>query len=119
MTAESALTLEYQPPKGKGKGTVTARLPGGESYTDRVDLADAADRDRFLKALCKGRKGVAKLKKAVAAELERLAGEAAAKSGEGGRRSQADVLLTLAVGLDLFHAPGNGGEGEAFASFTS
>jgi hypothetical protein len=118
MADESTLALEYQPPKGKGKGTVTARLPGADSYTDRVDLGDAEDQARFLKALCKGRRGVAKMKKAVAAELERLAGEVAAKSGEsGGRRSQADVLLALAVGAELFHAPGNG-DCEAFATFS-
>ncbi len=116
---DAELSLSYLPGKGKNKGTLSAALPNGDGFTDKIDLADAAERVRFVKALCKGRKGIDR--KAVAAELERLAGEVAAKAGESGegRRSQADVLLALAVGLDLFHAPGNGGDGEAFASFTS
>jgi hypothetical protein len=114
---DNALKLVYHRPKGKGKGTLTATFPGGDTYTDAVDLADAADRERFIKALCKGLKGIDK--KAVAAELESLASEEAEKAaGEGGaRRSQSDVLLALAVGAELFHAPGNG-DSEAFAAFT-
>jgi len=112
---DAGLSLSCLPGKGKAKGTLSATLPGGDGFTDKIDLTDAAERARFVKALCKGRKGIDK--KAVAAELERLAGEVAAKAGEG-RRSQADVLLALAIGLELFHSPGNGGDGEAFASFT-
>jgi hypothetical protein len=114
---DSELSLSYQPGTGRAKGTLTAQLPNDDGFTNKIDIADAAERARFVKALCKGRKGIDR--KAVAAELDRLAVETAAKAGEGGagHRSQADVLLSLAVGLDLFHAPGNGGDGEAFATF--
>jgi hypothetical protein len=112
MQNGDGLTLDYQRPKGRGKGILTARLPGGDSHTDKIDLADAAERDRFVKALCKERKGIDK--KAVQVELERLAADTAQ---DGGRRpSQADVLVALAKdNVELFHTPG-GHDSEGYAT---
>jgi hypothetical protein len=112
---EDVLKLVYDRPKRGCKGTLTVLIPGGDSVTDKIELADAAQRVRFVNKLCQGREVIDKA--AAMAELERLAGEETAKSVEdgGGRRSQADVLLALAEGAELFHAPGNG-DSEAFAA---
>jgi hypothetical protein len=114
MAADIGLTIDYQAIGRNGKVRLTARLPGGDTYTDKVDVADAAGRDRFLRGLCKGRQGVDR--KVVAAELERIAGNVvtqapAEEGGDGlgrGRRTQADCLVELVeeAAVELFHAPG-------------
>lgn len=113
------LRIEYQPMGKTGKARLTARLPDGSSYTDKVDVADANARKRFLSGLCKGRKGIRRGD--VAKELERIAGDLVAKpdeEGDGGRRrpSQADILVELAETADLFHNSGD--EGEGYATIT-
>src|SRR5262245_20596080 len=121
MADDGGLTLDYQPIGRNGKVRLTARLPNGESFTDKIDAADANGRERFLRGLCKGRKGIDR--KAVAAELERIAGEVVARPDEGGkeegpgrgRASQADVLVALATTAELFHTPG-GHDSEGFAT---
>jgi hypothetical protein len=99
---------------------LTARLPGGDTFTDKVDVTDADGRNRFLHGLCRGRQGIDR--KAVTVELERIAGEVVKKETEGGgkgegRRTQADLLVELVeeAGAELFHAPG-GNDSEEYAT---
>src|SRR5436305_1332254 len=103
MADDNGLTLDYQPIGRNGKARLTARLPNGEIFTDKVDVADASGRARFLRGLCKGKKGLDR--KAVSIELERIAGELVAKpKSDGGdesadfgpgKPSQADMLVDL------------------------
>jgi hypothetical protein len=37
------------------KVPLTVRFPGGETYTDIVDVADTKDKERYLRGLCNGR----------------------------------------------------------------
>jgi hypothetical protein len=110
------LTLEYQSDGNKGKGLLVARINGNPIYTDKVDLTDASGRERFLRGLTKGRKGINR--KTVASELERIAGEIVGdgrKNDNKRRRSQADVLVDLAAVAELFHTPG-GHDSEGYAT---
>ena len=94
-----------------GTLSVTAALPGGDSFTDKIDVADADARAKFVRSLCKGRKGIDKA--AVSAELERIATETVSSPG---RPSQADALVALAKAkAELFHTPG-GHDSEGYAT---
>jgi hypothetical protein len=94
----------------KGTSAVTVVFPDGTSHTDKIDLADAKVRARFVRAVCKGRKGIDKT--AVAGELERLATEGVSR----GRPNQADALVALATNAaTLFHTPG-GVDSEGYAT---
>ena len=50
-----AVTLDCQRIGRSGKARLTARLPDGTTYTDKFDLFDRKDRDRFAAGLCRGR----------------------------------------------------------------
>jgi hypothetical protein len=124
MSTDNGLTLDYQPIGSNGKVRLTARLDGSAIYTDKLDLADAAARQRFLRGLCTGRKGIDR--RTVAAELEKIVGAIMATpepdgkgedGGEGGRPSHADLLVGIAVagGAELFHTPG-GHDSEGYAT---
>src|SRR5262245_5913110 len=124
MSDDNGLTLDYEPAGKNGRVRLTARLNGSAVFTDKVDLADAAGRQRFLRGLCKGRKGIDR--KAVAAQLEKIVGDIVAKpkaeadgeAGEdGGRRSHADLLIEMAVGsgAELINTPG-GNDSEGYAT---
>jgi hypothetical protein len=124
MSDDNGLTLDYQPIGKNGKVRLTARLNGGAIYTDKLDLADASGRQRFLRGLCKNRKGIDR--KTVAAQLEKIVGDIVAKpeadgeeddGGEGGKPSHADLLVGIAVagGAELFHTPG-GHDSEGYAT---
>src|SRR5262249_6754305 len=81
-------------------------------YTDRLDLSDAKARARFVRAVCKGRKGIDKA--AVEAELEKVASEGVSR----GRPNQADALVALVTKTaKLFHTPG-GVDSEGYATVT-
>ena len=77
MNTEEGLQLDYQPMGRNGKVRLTARFLDGTSFTDRIDIADADGRTRFLKGLCKNRKGINRV--AVASELDRIASEVVAR----------------------------------------
>jgi hypothetical protein len=120
MNTDNGLTLDYQRIGSNGKVRLTARLDGSAIYTDKLDLADAAARQRFLRGLCKGRGGIDR--RTVASELEKIVGAVVAKpepEGEGGGRrpSHADLLVDIAVasGVELFHTPG-GHDSEGYAT---
>ncbi len=104
--------MEYGSIGRNGKMRVTVRLPSGETYTDKVDIADARDRQRFVRGLVKEKKGIDK--KTVLAELERRAGELPT-DGDSGRPSQADCMVELCNAVELFHTPG-GLDSEAYAT---
>jgi hypothetical protein len=123
VSAENGqLVIDYESIGNNGRARLTARLPDGTTFSDKVDVADARGRERFLRGLCKGREGVNR--KAVALELERIAGELVAKpadkeAGASGtekkRLSQADRLVLLAGDVEVFHTPG-GYDSEGYAS---
>jgi hypothetical protein len=114
--ATHELQLTYKKVGKQGRALITATLPDGTTFTDKVDVTDAKGRERFLTGLCRGRKGIDR--KLVAKELERIAAEVGQEAEER-RASQADVLagLLLQSGAELFHTPG-GHDSEAYASVT-
>jgi hypothetical protein len=110
--------IDYQPIGRTGKVRLTARLPDGTTHTDKVDVADATGRERFISGLCNGRNGIDR-EKAMAA-LEHIAAELVQESPEGeqssgAKPSQADQLVALAKGVELFHTPG-GHDSEGYAT---
>lgn len=111
------LKIQFSPNGKSGKGSLSVRLPGGDTHTDLIDIRDAKARSRFVAALAKGRKGIDR--QAVSKELERIAAGFAARVGGDGaenkRLSQADILVGLAQGMELFHTPG-GHDSEGFAT---
>lgn len=118
---EPVLKIDFECIGRKGKVRVTARLPDGTTHTDKVDIADADGRKRFLKGLCTGRKGIDRA--AVTAELERIAGEVVEQGGDAGgtgegsdeKANQAQLLIELASEAELFHTPG-GDDSEGYAT---
>jgi hypothetical protein len=92
-------------------------LPDDDTYTDRVNLASANGRQRFVAGL--KAKGITKnLRAQIAAALEKEAAQLQElKGSDQARASQADVLARLAfgAGVKLFHTPG-GHDSEAYAS---
>ncbi len=115
MSSDNGLTLDWRPIGRGGKAALTLRLPDGSCYTDKADLTDPGERKRLLGRICKGRKGIDK--KALAAELERIASDLVGKADgkDGGRPSQADALVGLAEDVQLFHTPG-GNDSEGYAT---
>lgn len=112
------MIIDYQRVGRTGKVRLTARFPDGKTYTDKIDSADAAERDRFIKVLCKDRPGIDR--GAVAEELERIASDGVEQSDEGcedtsSRSAQADQLVELARDAELFHTPG-GHDSEGYAT---
>src|SRR5438309_1487957 len=107
------MTLDYQAQGRNGNVRLTARFPDGGSYTNKIDVANAKDREKFIRAVVKDHKGLNK--KTLAAELEKIAAEVVAKvkdddkqdDGEEKRPpSQADILVRLAENVELSHTPG-------------
>jgi hypothetical protein len=117
MADNHDIQISWTPMNRAGKTVVSAKLPDGTYFTDKVDLADAKGRDRFLRGLLKGRAGIDR--KAVMAQLESIAAEQMAREGEQrgnqGRVSQADLLVELCSDVELFHTPG-GLDSEACAT---
>jgi hypothetical protein len=98
--------IEYEPLGTTGKVRMTFRLPDGFTHTDKFDVTVEAERLRFLDAACDGRDGIDR--KQVADRLEEIAAVVVQDSTGAGRRrvSQADLLVELADGVELFHSPG-------------
>lgn len=122
MTQDIGLILDYQPLGRNGQVRLTARFADGTSHTDKIDVATSKERERFIRAVVKGRKGLDK--NALSANLDRVAAEIVAKpqedddasGGEGKKRpSQADILVKIAEGAELFHTPG-GHDSEGYAT---
>ncbi len=114
------LTIECKPagPKGKGRYSVLARLPGGGAVLDAIALADAKAREGFADKVCDGRPGLDRAQ--VLARLDEVAAEQTFGPGDGGepspsKSSQADLLLSIlrdTEGAELFHSP----DGEAYVT---
>lgn len=75
MEAGSELTIRYTAVGRNGKLLLTAYLGDTPLHTDRLDIADAQARRRFVRQLCEGRDGIDD--EAVAEELERIAASTA------------------------------------------
>src|SRR5262249_55883523 len=80
MSENTGLALDYQPIGSNGKVRLTARLNGEAVLTDKLDLATEKERAAFVRKLCKAREGIDK--RAVATELEKIAGDIVAKGGD-------------------------------------
>lgn len=114
MGGDDAVAIEVERVGKAGRARLTVRFPDGSTFTDKLDVTVAAERDRFATRVCRGRKGIAR--KAVRDRLEEIAAsvvgsaaEDSAGSGEKGgeRLSQADRLVQLVEGIELFHGPGS------------
>jgi hypothetical protein len=125
MATTEALEFNYESIGRGGKVRLSARLPDGSSFTDKIDVTDAQGRERFLCGLCKNRKGLDR--KEVVAALERIAAELVRRpdrdKGEGnqdkGKVSKADLIVATlheVEGVELFHTPG-GNDAEAHVTF--
>jgi hypothetical protein len=109
MTTERGITITCRPSRN-GTISVTAVFPDGTSHTDKLDVTDMKSRARFVRAVCKGRKGIDKAQ--IAAELEKIASQGVSR----GKPTQADALVALAThGAELFHTPG-GHDSEGYAT---
>lgn len=96
------IAFNWKPEGRNGVVVITVQFPGGDVFTDRVDVSDAEKRADFARAICEKRNGIDK--DAVIHELERIAAE---RMDRTGRPSQADKLVALASDAELFHTPGN------------
>jgi hypothetical protein len=113
------MNIDYERLGRNGKVRLTARFPDGGNYTDRVDIVVASERERFLTDLCTRAPGVNR--EAVAARLDEIVNgivghaEEPEEDGSAGRKlSQADRLVKLAEGAELFHS--QGGDSEPYAT---
>jgi hypothetical protein len=121
-----------------GSATIRAleEATGRLVFSDSLKVESAKEREksagRFVEALgLRGVRRVAEFRKAFEEKClglvsqRRAHEQEQAKEGQrhaGGekreRTSQADLLIALAAAAELFHTPGNGGDGEAFATFS-
>src|SRR2546430_1377548 len=120
MDGDKALTIDYQAIGRNGNVRLTARFPDGSTHTDKIDAASADERERFLRALVKGRKGIDR--EALKAEMEKIAAAIVSPSSSDRddgkkRQSQADKLVELAANAELFHTPG-GHDSEGYTTIT-
>jgi hypothetical protein len=100
----NGLIFDYSPLGRMGKVSLTARLPDGASFTDKVEVIDAEERDRYLTRLCEDYRGINR--KEAAAELELIASRVMGQPQEGeasrkGKPSQPDQLLDRADNAEL------------------
>jgi len=121
--ADYTVTLDYKPVGRAGRVQITARFAGDDTFTDKFDVTAAAERETFVSRACRGRRGIDK--KVFAERLERIAAEVVgrprddgdADGSDGERLSQADRLVQLADGVELFHTPGS--DPAAYATMTA
>jgi hypothetical protein len=110
---KDALEIKVQR-SSRGKAVVSLSCPDGTSHTDKLDLADAKQRAKFITNATRGKKGITKaIRQELAAALEK---EATVGKSEGGRPTQAEVLLRIALVAELFHTPG-GHDSDPYATF--
>jgi hypothetical protein len=108
---DNDVAIDWERLGQNGVVRLTARFPDGGNYTDQLDITLAAERERFLDGLCTGRPGINR--EAVATTLDEIvdrivqpADEPEADDSAGRRPSQADRLVLLAEGAELFHSQG-------------
>jgi len=77
------LTIEYQLSRKGKTTTITAKIGGNVLHVESLDITRSAGRDRFAVAVCAGRPGIDR--KAVDAELLRIAAELAGSGNGAGR----------------------------------
>lgn len=94
--ADMKLTFEYKPSL-RGQTILTAKLGEKSIHTDKLDISRAKQRKEFVAAMLKGRRGLAKYRKAAVAELDRIAAAMASpppaqtEKDESGRPEQGFV----------------------------
>jgi len=99
----SEITFAFQKQGNAGKGILSASNGQGSIHTDKLDITSAADRTRYLDALCAGRPGIDR--DAAAGKLEELAGGTVSDGAEGEEKerfSQAQMLIKLSEAAELF-----------------
>jgi hypothetical protein len=104
--SETALTFEWKPSL-RGQTIVTAKLGEEVIYTDKFDINRADRREKFIKAMCKGRQGIAAYRREAATELGRIAAEIAApapskKDGSGNDQQHGQFVPYVRTPQGLF-----------------
>ena len=83
---EARLAIEYQNSKNGKAVTLTAKIGNNVLHVESFDITRSSARDKFSKAVCKGRAGIDR--ELVDAELLRIAGEQASPERNGGDEAQ-------------------------------
>jgi hypothetical protein len=93
---DTAFTLNHAP-AGRGMTVVTAKLGDKVIYTHKFDINRADQREKFITAMCKGKKGIAKYRKQVAEKLDCIAAAIAsppsAPTEKGGNGPQEQAFV--------------------------
>lgn len=88
MEGKRTIEFEYARTGRNGTATLTVKAGGDAIHVDTINVTKDKERKAFAAALCKGRKGIDR--KAVDAELLRIAAELA---NESGKRPAADETI--------------------------
>lgn len=110
---ETTLRLEYRSGTRKGKTAVTCKVGQRVLEVAELNVMEPLERDRFASDLVDKYPGINL--NDLTEELTRVAHEVVKSlSNDAERESQADRLVQLAEGVDLFHTPG-GHDSNGFA----
>lgn len=94
---KAGMELSFDGKRGTA-GILSAKVNGEAIWTNRIDIADAKDREEFISKLVEKCPGADAAE--IHSELEKLAGETADRAAE--RFTQSDLLVKLAGDLELF-----------------
>lgn len=112
------VTLQSQRVGKSSKVRLAAVYPGGGAYTNTIDIAVAAEREKFRDDLIIRCPGL--VAEEIDAELEQIAADVVGDEGGGGKGSMATRLVAMVEsdpGIELFHTPG-GHDSEGYVSIT-
>jgi len=101
----SEVSVELKPIGSQGKIQISIAMPDGETLTDTLNVAMESARRKFLEKLAA--KATEDLVAAVALRLEECARMVVTSATPVNETSQADEIVALAAGAELFHAPGD------------
>ncbi|MGD9690826.1 MAG: hypothetical protein AB7K52_14240 [Phycisphaerales bacterium] len=123
--SDAGIEIMYQRFGRSGGVNLSIRIGGGEPFTDRVVITDAAKRAAFVAGLLRRFQGLEESQ--VSAEFERVAAEVASSLADSNDDKNADeashatmlVALMEARGeqIELFHTPG-GDDSAGYASLS-
>lgn len=102
MSDNAAIVLDYRRDGHAATGVLTAKLGDETLAVEKLDIARSTQRDAFAKQVAKDRPGIDR--SAVAAELLRLAGEAA-RAPEPTTTATDELDVSCIVRPELFHVP--------------
>jgi hypothetical protein len=104
-TGGSDVTLDFKRQAKNGKGNLVAKSGGEPIFTDKLDITNAVDRQKFVRGLCKRRKGIDRGD--VTRQLEQMAASCVYDADDGAddeaKFTQAQALVNLAADLELWH----------------